>query len=99
MFTYELADIMKPKGVTVNCLDPGTVNTKMLIAGVVELLQHNAIHLLCCCSVCCNVPHMSVTPVCCHEVSVWPCKDLLSIRLLSTHWPPCVRVQGAYQCP
>ena len=48
MFTYELADIMKPKGVTVNCLDPGTVNTKMLIAGVVELLQHNIIQLLCC---------------------------------------------------
>ena len=33
MFTYDLADLMKPKGVTVNCLDPGTVNTKLLIAG------------------------------------------------------------------
>ena len=33
MFTFDLAEIMKPKGVTVNCLDPGTVNTKMLIAG------------------------------------------------------------------
>ncbi len=33
MFTCDLAEHMKPKGVTVNCLDPGTVNTKMLIAG------------------------------------------------------------------
>ena len=33
MFTYDLAEMMKPKGVTVNCLDPGTVNTKLLIAG------------------------------------------------------------------
>ncbi|KAL0025261.1 hypothetical protein WJX77_011021 [Trebouxia sp. C0004] len=33
MFTYDLAELMKPKGVTVNCLDPGTVNTKLLIAG------------------------------------------------------------------
>ena len=33
MFTRDLAEIMKSKGVTVNCLDPGTVNTKMLIAG------------------------------------------------------------------
>lgn len=33
MFTCDLAERMKPKGVTVNCLDPGTVNTKMLIAG------------------------------------------------------------------
>ena len=33
MFTYDLAEFMKPKGVTVNCLDPGTVNTKLLIAG------------------------------------------------------------------
>lgn len=39
MFTYELAAIMKPRGVTVNCLDPGTVNTKMLIAGVIRLSQ------------------------------------------------------------
>lgn len=34
MFTYELAPLMKPRNVTVNCLDPGTVNTKMLIAGL-----------------------------------------------------------------
>ena len=33
MYTIDLSEIMKPKGVTVNCLDPGTVNTKMLIAG------------------------------------------------------------------
>ena len=33
MFTTELADVMKAQGVTVNCLDPGTVNTKLLIAG------------------------------------------------------------------
>ena len=33
MYTLDLAEIMKPKGITVNCLDPGTVNTKMLIAG------------------------------------------------------------------
>ncbi len=33
MFTYDLAELLKPKGVIVNCLDPGTVNTKLLIAG------------------------------------------------------------------
>ena len=33
MFTFDLAEIMKANGVVVNCLDPGTVNTKMLIAG------------------------------------------------------------------
>ena len=33
MYTFDLSEIMKPRGVTVNCLDPGTVNTKMLIAG------------------------------------------------------------------
>lgn len=33
MFTFELAELMKPKGIVVNCLDPGTVNTKMLLAG------------------------------------------------------------------
>lgn len=34
-FTYDLARKLKghPSGVTVNCLDPGTVNTKMLLAG------------------------------------------------------------------
>eukprot|EP00899_Mesostigma_viride_P020214 jgi/Mesvir1/28194/Mv04748-RA.1 len=32
-FTYELAERLKDEGVTVNCLDPGTVNTKMLLAG------------------------------------------------------------------
>lgn len=32
-FTRDLAEILKPNGVTVNCLDPGTVNTKMLFAG------------------------------------------------------------------
>ncbi len=33
MLTFELVKLMKPIGVTVNCLDPGTVNTKMLHAG------------------------------------------------------------------
>lgn len=33
MFTFELAELLKPRGVAVNCLDPGTVNTKMLLAG------------------------------------------------------------------
>ena len=33
MFTYDLAELMKSRSVTVNCLDPGTVNTKLLIAG------------------------------------------------------------------
>ena len=33
MYTFDLSEKMKPKGVTVNCLDPGTVNTKMLLAG------------------------------------------------------------------
>ena len=33
MYTFDLSEIMRPKGVTVNCLDPGTVNTKMLLAG------------------------------------------------------------------
>ena len=42
MFTYELAAIMKPRGVTVNCLDPGTVNTKMLIAGLAHTLMRLA---------------------------------------------------------
>ena len=33
MFTKDLAEIASSRGVTVNCLDPGTVNTKMLDAG------------------------------------------------------------------
>lgn len=33
MFTMKLARIMQSAGVKVNCLDPGTVNTKMLLAG------------------------------------------------------------------
>ncbi|PSC75037.1 short chain dehydrogenase reductase family isoform A [Micractinium conductrix] len=35
LFTYEVADRLKTAGspVTCNCLDPGTVNTKMLLAG------------------------------------------------------------------
>ena len=38
MLTYELADRLKNMGssyqdITINCLDPGTVNTKMLLAG------------------------------------------------------------------
>ncbi|KAK3269958.1 hypothetical protein CYMTET_21620 [Cymbomonas tetramitiformis] len=32
-FTKDLAERLKPEGITVNCLDPGTVNTKMLLAG------------------------------------------------------------------
>jgi NAD(P)-dependent dehydrogenase (short-subunit alcohol dehydrogenase family) len=43
MFTCDLAERMKPKGVTVNCLDPGTVNTKMLIAGQ-PYQRYHAIH-------------------------------------------------------
>mmetsp|Transcript_49938 Transcript_49938/g.159821 ORF Transcript_49938/g.159821 Transcript_49938/m.159821 type:complete len:165 (-) Transcript_49938:1265-1759(-) len=33
MFTYDLARILEGTGVTCNCLDPGTVNTKMLLSG------------------------------------------------------------------
>jgi NAD(P)-dependent dehydrogenase (short-subunit alcohol dehydrogenase family) len=33
VFTAELAERVSNIGVTVNCLDPGTVNTKMLYAG------------------------------------------------------------------
>ncbi len=33
MFTFEMAEMLKNCGVTVNCLDPGTVNTKMLLQG------------------------------------------------------------------
>ncbi|XP_072030569.1 retinol dehydrogenase 14-like [Amphiura filiformis] len=37
MFTYEMAAMLKnsgkDSGITVNCLDPGTVNTKMLLQG------------------------------------------------------------------
>ncbi|KAL4428803.1 hypothetical protein ABPG77_005241 [Micractinium sp. CCAP 211/92] len=35
LFTYELADRLRAAGspITANCLDPGTVNTKMLFAG------------------------------------------------------------------
>ena len=33
MFTKDLAEIAKPRGITVNCLDPGTVNSKLLDAG------------------------------------------------------------------
>ena len=36
MLTYEMSKRLKSKGldyITVNCLDPGTVNTKMLLAG------------------------------------------------------------------
>lgn len=32
-FTRDLADLVRGRGLTANCLDPGTVNTKMLIAG------------------------------------------------------------------
>lgn len=32
-FTKELANRLGSNGVTTNCLDPGTVNTKMLFAG------------------------------------------------------------------
>lgn len=32
-FTRDLADVTRSRGVTANCLDPGTVNTKMLYAG------------------------------------------------------------------
>ena len=32
-FTKDLADRVKSRGITANCLDPGTVNTKMLYAG------------------------------------------------------------------
>lgn len=31
MFTYDMAELFSETGITVNCLDPGTVNTKMLI--------------------------------------------------------------------
>lgn len=43
MYTFDLSEIMDPKGVTVNCLDPGTVNTKMLIAG------QGVLHFTICC--------------------------------------------------
>lgn len=33
MFTYDLADRLKDSGVTVNCLHPGVINTKLLNAG------------------------------------------------------------------
>uniref|UniRef100_A0A7S3Y966 Protochlorophyllide reductase n=2 Tax=Lotharella globosa TaxID=91324 RepID=A0A7S3Y966_9EUKA len=33
MIAYELADKLQGTGVTVNTLDPGTVNTKMLLEG------------------------------------------------------------------
>ena len=33
LFTKELAGRLNGKAVTANCLDPGTVNTKMLYAG------------------------------------------------------------------
>ena len=32
-FTRDLASIVQGRGLTANCLDPGTVNTKMLYAG------------------------------------------------------------------
>lgn len=32
-FTRDLAEIVRDRGLTANCLDPGTVNTKMLLAG------------------------------------------------------------------
>ena len=44
MFTFDLAEIMKPKGVSVNCLDPGTVNTKMLLAGKQKCCPPDADH-------------------------------------------------------
>lgn len=64
MFTYELADIMKPSGVTVNCLDPGTVNTKMLIAGMLLLLlakpcRWHATYILLICSVLAHLAYVS----------------------------------------
>ncbi|XP_070535559.1 retinol dehydrogenase 13-like [Ptychodera flava] len=31
MFSYELSDRLRPLGITVNCCDPGTVNTNMLL--------------------------------------------------------------------
>ena len=48
MFTFELAELMKPKGIAVNCLDPGTVNTKMLLAGqcLLFLQHHQYVHHL-----------------------------------------------------
>jgi NAD(P)-dependent dehydrogenase (short-subunit alcohol dehydrogenase family) len=30
LFTYELAEKLQPKGITVNCLHPGVINTKLL---------------------------------------------------------------------
>ena len=33
MYTYEMSALFKDDGITVNCLDPGTVNTKMLLQG------------------------------------------------------------------
>lgn len=33
LFTVELANRLAARGVSANCLDPGTVNTKMLYAG------------------------------------------------------------------
>ena len=32
-FTKDLSERVKSRGLTANCLDPGTVNTKMLFAG------------------------------------------------------------------
>ena len=31
MYTYKMAELLKQSHVTVNCLDPGTVNTNMLL--------------------------------------------------------------------
>ena len=33
MFTYEMSPLFKDDNITVNCLDPGSVNTKMLLQG------------------------------------------------------------------
>ncbi len=33
MFTYDLAEKLKEDGITVNCLHPGVINTKMLMSG------------------------------------------------------------------